>query len=83
MDLQHGHFLAKMYAKTKELGPIGGHAPGTPPRSANVTGIILQTRTKNLVCFNTLLSTFEISFASFPFCGCWTDIEIICLPFTK
>ena len=25
----------KMYAKTKELGPIGGRAPGTPPRSAN------------------------------------------------
>ena len=21
----------KMYAKTKELGPIGGHALGTPP----------------------------------------------------
>ena len=26
----------KMYAKTKELGPIGGRVPGTPPRSANV-----------------------------------------------
>ena len=23
--------LVKMYAKTKELGPIGGRAPGTPP----------------------------------------------------
>ena len=30
MDLQCGHFLAKMYAKMKELGPIGGHAPSTP-----------------------------------------------------
>ena len=30
VDLQHGHFLVKMYAKTKELGPIGGHAPSTP-----------------------------------------------------
>ena len=30
------HFSVKMYAKTKELGPIGGRAPGTPPpRSAN------------------------------------------------
>ena len=40
MDLRRGHFLVKMYAKTKELGPIGGHAPGTPcppppPRSTN------------------------------------------------
>ena len=37
VDLQYGHFSVKMYAKTKELGPIGGRAPGTPPppRSAN------------------------------------------------
>ena len=35
MDLQHGCFSVKMYAKTKELGPVGGRAPGTPPRSAN------------------------------------------------
>ena len=35
MDLRHGHFLVKMYVKTKELGPIGGvctgHAPLDPP----------------------------------------------------
>ena len=24
MDLRHGHFLVKMYVKTKELGPVGG-----------------------------------------------------------
>ena len=37
MDLRRGRFLVKMYAKTKELGPVrGGLAPGTPPRSANV-----------------------------------------------
>ena len=33
--LQHGHFSVKMYAKTKELGPVGGgvrrHAPLDPP----------------------------------------------------
>ena len=34
-NLQHGCFLVKMYAKMKELGPMGGHAPGMPPRSAN------------------------------------------------
>ena len=27
--------FVKMYVKMKELGLIGGHAPGTPPRSAN------------------------------------------------
>ena len=38
MDLRRGHFLVKMYVKTKELGPNGGgggRAPGTPPRTAN------------------------------------------------
>ena len=32
--LQRGHFSVKMYAKTKELGPVGGvrrHAPLDPP----------------------------------------------------
>ena len=31
-DVQCGHFVAKMYAKMKELGPVGGrgHAGGTP-----------------------------------------------------
>ena len=35
VELQHRRFLVKMYAKTKESGPIGGRVPGTPPRSAN------------------------------------------------
>ena len=31
VDLRHGCFSVKMYAKMKELGPIGGrHAPGVP-----------------------------------------------------
>ena len=29
--LQHGHFSVKMYAKMKELGPVGGRAPARPP----------------------------------------------------
>ena len=33
--LQHGHFSVKMYAKMKELGPVGGSCASTPPRSAN------------------------------------------------
>ena len=28
-------YITKMYAKMKELGPVGGRAPGTPPRSTN------------------------------------------------
>ena len=37
VDLRRGNFLAKMYAKTKELGPVGGgRESGMPPRSANV-----------------------------------------------
>ena len=32
-DLQCGHFLAKMYVKTKELDPVGEvHTGSTPPR---------------------------------------------------
>ena len=31
VDLQRRCFLVKMCAKTKELDPIGGHAPGMPP----------------------------------------------------
>ena len=38
VDRQCRRFSAKMYVKTKELGPVGGHAPGTPPRSTNETG---------------------------------------------
>ena len=31
MDLQHRHFLVKMYVKMKELGPMGGMRPARPP----------------------------------------------------
>ena len=37
VDPQCRHFFAKMYVKMKELDPVGGRAPGTPPRSANGT----------------------------------------------
>ena len=29
-DLQRGHFSVKMYAKMKELGPVGAHVPACP-----------------------------------------------------
>ena len=37
-DLRCVHFLAKMYAKMKEMDPVGGgggRAPAAPPGSAN------------------------------------------------
>ena len=37
--LQRGHFSVKMYAKTKELGPVGGRTPACPPRSAYAVDI--------------------------------------------
>ena len=35
-NLRPVHFSAKMYAKTKEMDPVGGRASGAPPGSANV-----------------------------------------------
>ena len=41
-DLQHVHFLAKMYAKMKQLDPVGGgHVPAAPPGSATALCFIL------------------------------------------
>ena len=31
VDLRHGCFLTKMYAKMKEFGPVGMRAPSTSP----------------------------------------------------
>ena len=36
-DVQCRRFLVKTYAKTKELGPVGGRAPGAPPGSATAS----------------------------------------------
>ena len=35
VDSRGGYFLKILYVKMKESGPLGGHAPGMPPRSAN------------------------------------------------
>ena len=54
VDLQHGCFLAKMYAKMKKFGLMGGHVPSTPPRSANAKAVklLIQKNHKmvHLVC---------------------------------
>ena len=34
-DLRHVHFLAKTYAKMKEIDPVGGRMLAAPPGSAN------------------------------------------------
>ena len=39
MDLRHRHFLMKMYAKMKELGPIGGMHPPPQIRQCVYTSI--------------------------------------------
>ena len=31
MDFQGSYISKIFYVKTKESGPLGGHAPGTPP----------------------------------------------------
>ena len=41
VDLQCGHFLVKMYVKTKELGPMGGVRQARPPRSANALTLMI------------------------------------------
>ena len=35
VDSRGGYVLKILYVKSKETGPLGGRAPGTPPRSAN------------------------------------------------
>ena len=35
MDSRGGYSLKILYGETKESGPLGRHAPGTPPGSAN------------------------------------------------
>ena len=47
-NLRRVHFLAKTYAKTKEIDPVGGggaHAGSAPPGSANGTSIMPQLAT--------------------------------------
>ena len=48
VDPRLGRFLVKMYVKTKELGPIGGRAPDTPPRSASASTRIAFSTLRNV-----------------------------------
>ena len=50
-NLRCGHFLTKMYAKTKELDPVGGGggAPEAPPGSANDTACRFGFKQCNLI----------------------------------
>ena len=51
IDLRRGHFLLKMYAKTKELGSIGGNA-GHTPLDPPMYYYILTTRTTSMLSTN-------------------------------
>ena len=65
-DLRHVHFLAKTYAKMKEMDPVGGRVPEAPPGSANacisvthvskVPVIYLQNRKNKKVIYRNLKS---------------------------
>ena len=49
-DLQCVHFLAKTYAKTKEIDPVGGgHMLAAPPGSASEYTHIERIRVENSV----------------------------------
>ena len=50
IDLRHRHFLVKMYAKTKELGPIGEGVHLAQPPHLDLPMIIIkevQLKSKN------------------------------------
>ena len=50
-NLQRGNFLAKMYAKMKELDPVGGVCAGGAPRSTNVSVLSsIRTLMRQLSC---------------------------------
>ena len=58
VDFRHGHFLVKMYAKTKELGPIGGGVrparPLDPPMIRIVTTLYVDVAyilSRNITAF--------------------------------
>ena len=40
VDLRRGHFSVKMYAKMKELGPVGGGRAPLDPPMFNITRFI-------------------------------------------
>ena len=55
--LQRGHFSVKMYAKTKELGPVGGvqwHAPLDPPMLS-----CKSYKHRSLICRRKMLNGFN------------------------
>ena len=60
VGLQHGHFSVKMYAKTKELGPIGGGVrPARPPPLDPPMKWYCQKILKHLPCCLKLWPTFS------------------------
>ena len=59
--LQRGHFSVKMYAKMKELGPVGGRAPARPldPPMVYAFSVSLsgdETVDSNLTVFDSVMT---------------------------
>ena len=43
VDSRDGYVSKILYVEMKESGPLGGRAPGMPPRSANEMGSIYKS----------------------------------------
>ena len=41
VDSRGGYVSKNLYVKTKESGPLGGRAPGTPPQDPPMISVIL------------------------------------------
>ena len=63
VGLQREHFSVKMYAKTKELGPVGGRAPARSPLDPPMRGI-----THSIIQHNLLCNFINLMFITPPFC---------------
>ena len=79
-DLRRGRFLVETFTKMKELGPVGGGAPGAPPGSVSEKALwtpVLHPQV--LTSQSGARSGVEIRFA----CGnivCSYSIYLICQP---
>ena len=70
--LRHGHFLVKIYVKTKKLGPVGGHVlarPLDPPLEESHKSLCKFTITTGLWHVN----IFDTNQASHKFVQMFTD----------
>ena len=56
MDSRGSYVSKILYVKMKESGPLGGHAPGMPPRSTNVMVCVFYSVAEVLLLFFSYMS---------------------------